>query len=327
MSTKAALCLRLRSVLRFAQLSLATGAIVLLAHPAAGQAASSSSDSAGFCSNSAQAARNSCSYEVQADFWLAAGICANQPNATRRRTCLDAAADEKTDASALCGEQFEARDEVCDDLGEAAYHPAINPGNFVPRVNNSYMPLKPGSTRIYRAETDEGIERVVATVSAKTEEILGVDCTVVRDRVTLDGVVIEDTLDWFAQDRNGNVWYFGEISQEFEDGRLVSLHGSWRAGVDGAKPGIVMKARPRVGDIYRQEFALGEAEDIAAVVSLAGRATVPAASCTNCLVTAEFTPLEPDVDERKYYKSGIGLILAVNRVTGERLELVSIQQN
>ena len=122
-------------------------------------------------------------------------------------------------------------------------------------------------------------------------------------------------------------WYFGEISWNSRDGRLVSLHGSWRAGVDGAKPGIVMKAQPRVADIYRQEFALAEAEDIAAVVSLAGHASVPAASCTNCLVTAEFTPLEPDVDERKYYKSGIGLILAVNRVTGERLELVSIQQN
>ena len=108
MSTKATLCLRLRSVLRFAQLSLATCAIVLLAQPAAGQAARSSSDSAGFCSNSTQAARNSCAYEVQADFWLAAGICANQPNATRRRTCLDAAANEKTEASALCGEQFEA---------------------------------------------------------------------------------------------------------------------------------------------------------------------------------------------------------------------------
>ncbi len=327
MSTTATLCLRLRSVLRFAQLSLATGAIVLLAHPAAGQAASSSPDSVGFCSNSAEAARNSCSYEVQADFWLAVGICTNQPNAARRRACLEAAGEERADARELCGDQFEARDEVCDALGEAAYHPAINPSNFVRRVTNRYMPLRPGSTHIYRAETDEGIERVVVTVSAQTEEILGVDCTVVRDTVTLDGVVIEDTIDWFAQDRNGNVWYFGEISQEFEDGRLVSLHGSWRAGVDGAKPGIVMKARPRVGDVYRQEFALGEAEDLARVVSVAGHATVPATSCSNCLVTAEFTPLEPEVDERKYYAPGIGLILAVNRVTGERLELVSIQQN
>ena len=159
----------------------------------------------------------------------------------------------------------------------------------------------------------------------ETETILGVECTVVRDTVTVDGELVEDTLDWFAQDRNGNVWYFGEISKSFEDGDLVSLDGSWRAGVDGAKPGIVMKAHPAVGDVYRQEFLLGVAEDYARVVSLSGDATVPAASCTNCLVTGDFVPLEPDADERKFYKRGVGLILEVDRTTGDRVELIEYQ--
>ena len=324
MLTMAAYRLRFR-ILQFAAQSLAAGAILVLAHPAPGQTANMSAAPGEFCSNSANAAENSCASGAQADYWLSVGICANLPNATRRQVCRAAAGRERADARVLCGDQFAARNEVCEALGEAFYHPAINPSNFVRRIDNRFMPLRPGAVRIYRADTDEGVERVVVTVSAETEEILGVPCTVVRDSVTLDGVVIEDTLDWFAQDRNGNVWYFGEISREFEDGRLVSLHGSWRAGVDGAVPGIVMKARPRVGDVYRQEYALREAEDLAKVVNLAGHATVPAASCTNCVVTAEFTPLEPEVDERKFYKPGVGLILAVNRVTGERLELVSRQ--
>jgi hypothetical protein len=144
--------------------------------------------------------------------------------------------------------------------------------------------------------------------------------------VTRDGELVEDTLDWYAQDRQGNVWYFGEIAQNFEEGRLANLDGSWRAGVDGALPGIVMKAAPRVGDVYRQEFALGEAEDFARVVSLSGRVTTPAASCTNCLVTGDFSTLEPDLNERKFYARGIGFIFERDQNTGETVELVEIRR-
>lgn len=279
-----------------------------------------------FCTNTTKAARISCHNDAQAEFWLAVGICQNIANASRRQACIDTAGEDRGEARDQCGEQFEARDDLCDELGEAAYAPAINPANFVTRIDNPFFPLTPGTTLIYQGQTDEGLERVVVTVTDETETILGVECTVVRDIASLDGEVIEDTVDWYAQDRHGNVWYFGESTHEVEDGRPVSVEGSFRAGEDGAQAGIVMKANPRVGDVYRQEFALGEAEDIGKVVSLTGQAGTPAASCTNCLVTADTTPIEPDADERKFYKRGVGVILEVNRVTGERLELIGIRR-
>jgi len=161
------------------------------------------------------------------------------------------------------------------------------------------------------------------TVTDEVKEILGVTCAVVHNLVKENGEVIEDTEDWYAQDIFGNVWYFGEIAQDFEDGELVSIDGSWKAGVDGAKAGIIMKAAPAVGDVYRQEFSLGNAEDLAEVLSLTGSEVVPAATCNgDCLVTRDFTPLQPDVSEHKYYKPGFGLILEVNPDTGDRVELV-----
>ena len=137
-----------------------------------------------------------------------------------------------------------------------------------------------------------------------TKVILGVTCIEVHDTVMVDGELTEDTLDWFAQDSAGNVWYFGENSKELEDGLVVSLEGSWMAGVDGAKPGIVMKASPAVGDFYRQEFSLENAEDLAEVVSLNESVTVPAGTFNNCLETEETSPLEPDALEHKFYSAG-----------------------
>ena len=282
-------------------------------------------DDEGACTETTQAAGKACLLGTQSDYWIAVGICNNKPNEAQRETCIDEAGDARREAVVLCGEQFEARDDLCDMLGEAPYAPRINPANFVARINNPFLPLRPGSRWVYRGDTEDGLERVVVSVLDETETILGVRCTVVRDTVTIDGELVEDTIDWYAQDRAGNVWYFGEISKSFEDGRLVSLDGSWRAGVDGAKPGIVMQAHPRVGQVYRQEFLLGVAEDYARVVTLAGNASVPAASCTDCLVTGDFVPLEPDADERKYYKRGVGFILEIDRTTGDRIELIQYQ--
>jgi hypothetical protein len=281
---------------------------------------------AGACSNTTEAADRSCRFQAQADYWLALGVCANMPAAGQGQACRARAERERDEALALCEEQAEARDDLCDLLGEQPYAPPIDPANFVARIDNPLLPLKPGSRWIYRGETEDGVEEVTVRVLEEREEILGVQCTAVRDTVTIGGELVEDTIDWFAQDRTGNVWYFGEISKSFEDGRLVSLEGSWRAGEDGAKPGIVMLANPHVGDVYRQEFLLGEAEDFAKVVSLSGNASVPAASCSNCLVTGDFVPLEPDADERKFYKRGIGLILEIDRTSGDRVELIAFQR-
>jgi hypothetical protein len=286
-------------------------------------AAPTNSRDGGACTRTTEDTGKSCVAEAQADFWIAEGICQNKTDPARRQQCFDNAEADRGDAVKLCGDQFEARDDICDAVGEAPYAPVINPADFVDSIDNPYMPLVPGTIFTYRQENDQGIERVVITVTDETEKILGIDCRVVRDVATLNGQIIEDTLDFYTQDKHGNVWYFGEISQQFEHGDLTSLEGSWRAGVDGAKPGIIMQAHPHVGQTYRQEFSLGNAEDMAKVLSLTGHATVPAASCTNCLVTKEFTPIEPDASERKFYKSGVGFILGVE--SGDRLELIRIE--
>ena len=192
-------------------------------------------------------------------------------------------------------------------------------------IDNPWLPLLPGTTRIYEKETDEGLERIEFIVTSQTKQILGVECTVVHDIVTLDGVVIEDTFDWLAQDQDGNVWYFGELSFDYEDGEFVGSSGSWLAGEDSAKPGIVMFAAPQVGDTYRQEFAIAEAEDAASIASLGESVCVPYGSFTNCLRTEEFTPISPEVLEYKYYAQGVGLVLEVDPESGERTELIAIE--
>ncbi len=210
----------------------------------------------------------------------------------------------------------------------AEYRPEIDPGDFVEGIDNQYMPLFPGDTFVYEGDTGEGLEHIEVEVTDEKREVMGVRCTVVLDTVTIDGEVVEVTHDWYAQDKEGNVWYFGEDSGEYEDGKLVSTAGSWEAGVDGAQPGIVMPAQPVVGEEYRQEYYEGEAEDMAEVVSLDETETVATGSYSGCLKTREWTPLEPGVTEFKYYAPGIGLILeTAGESESQRIELVEVSRN
>ena len=205
------------------------------------------------------------------------------------------------------------------------YDPVIDPENFVDGVDNPYFPLVPGTTFIYEGDTEEGTEHIEVVVTDDTKEVLGVDCVVVRDTVWVDGEMVEDTFDWFAQDTDGNVWYMGEDSKEYEDGEVVSADGSWEAGVDGAKPGVIMWADPQIGTSYRQEYYEGEAEDMAEVISLTESASVTYGSFENLLVIKEWNPLEPGVAENKYYAAGVGLVLEeVVEGGSERIELIDI---
>jgi hypothetical protein len=286
---------------------------------------------ADFCTQTAKAAFKACQHEVKDDFWISMGNCNNLSDPNIRAGCEALAVAVLGEDLQLCREQWEARLEVCKLLGEARYDPQIDPSNFVDPTQigntvlpNSYFPLIMGTTRTYSG----GGQITTVSVTKLTKTILGVTCVVVRDIVQENGQTIEDTEDWFAQDVQGNVWYFGEISQEFNNGELVSLEGSWKAGIDGAKPGIIMMSFPQVGNVYRQEFALGGAEDLAQVLSLTGSTTGPVASCNgNCLVTKDFTPIEPNAEENKYYAPGIGLILEIDLETGERMELIDIKTN
>ena len=192
------------------------------------------------------------------------------------------------------------------------YAPVICPGDFTAVVDNPYFSLKPGTTFIYEGEKEGAPARNEMYVSHRTKRILGVSCIVVRDLAFLDGVLEEKTLDWYAQDRWGNVCYFGEDSKELDQfGNVISTEGSWKAGVNGALPGIIMLAHPKVGVSYRQEYAPGVAEDIAKVLSLDKEASVPYGSFDDLLLTREWTPLDPGVVERKYYAPGVGFILGV----------------
>jgi hypothetical protein len=283
----------------------------------------------GSCTRTADAALRACQHEIEDNFWIAIGNCINLSDPGARTKCDSGAKVVLKEGEEECGAQSKARLQVCKALGEAPYDPPIDPSMFVDPaqigktvVPNPYFPLVRGRTWVYKGDT----ETTTVTVTEDTKMILGVTCAILHDVVEDNGEVIEDTKDKYAQDIDGNVWYFGEISQQFEDGELVSIEGSWTAGVDSAKAGIIMKAAPAVGDVYRQEFSLGNAEDIGEVLSLTGSATVPAAACNgNCLVTKDFTPLEPDVSEHKYYAPGVGLILEVDPGTGDREELVEIK--
>ncbi len=208
---------------------------------------------------------------------------------------------------------------------EPRYEVTVDPADFVSGIDNAYLPLVPGTTFVYQGTKDGRPETNRVYVSSETKVVMGVTCVVVKDTVLVDGQLEEATLDWYAQDTDGNVWYFGEDSREYQDGVVVSTAGSWEAGLDGALPGYAMLANPDVGHSYRQEYQRGVAEDKADVQSLAGSVTVPYGSFTGCLVTKEWTSLEPGVVEYKYYGAGVGMLKAVMVVGGDdRSELVSV---
>lgn len=277
------------------------------------------------CGITAQKLLQACTFETRDDAQIAAANCLNLADSQASEACLRAASEVRAEALEQCTEVRSARDEVCAKLGAGPYDPVIDPANFVAGIDNRYTPFPPGAFRVYEKQTPEGLERIRIDVLPDTRVIQGVTVTTVRDTVTLNGVLIEDTLDWLAQDIAGNVWYFGEIVQNYEDGMLANLDGSFEAGQDAAKPGFWIKAAPQVGDFYRQEWALSNAEDVVEVVSVDARDTnIPFSQNGSgpVLKTRDTTPLSPDAVEYKYYVPGIGFALEINPETGERLELV-----
>lgn len=205
----------------------------------------------------------------------------------------------------------------------------VDPANFTTRIDNPYWPMRQASRWIYRETDSEGArQRVVVTVTRRTKLIAnGVRARVVRDVVTEKGVPVEVTNDYYAQDRAGNIWYLGEATTEYENGKPTSTAGSFEAGVDGAQAGIIMPARPHVGQTYREEFYKGHAEDKARIVSLREQAEVPFGHFTHVLMTRNINPLEPKSVEFKFYARGVGPVLAVGVSGGsDREELVRFKK-
>jgi hypothetical protein len=202
----------------------------------------------------------------------------------------------------------------------------LDPADFVAGIDNRYWPMAEGSRWVYR-ETDGkgGVQKVVVTVTDGSKMIVGIHATVVHDVVTEDGEVVEDTYDWYAQDRWGNVWYLGEDTTEYDGGK-ASTAGSWEAGVNGAQAGVILPGEPDVGLAYRQEYYAGEAEDAGEILSLDEQAQVPFGTFDGVLMTKDWTPLEPKLVEHKFYAQGVGPVLALTVSGGsDREELVRFQ--
>ncbi len=291
----------------------------------------------GPCSSSAVALRRACAANVVDDGYASRAVCADIADDADRLACLADAAIADDENAEECGAVFEARLALCEAVGDAPHDPlfgALLAGNFVDPTligstvePNPFFPLVAGNRWTY-ASADE---LIVVEVLGATKLIDGITCVTVNDVVMADGEVVEDTDDWYAQDLDGNVYYCGEIAQNFElfDGddpatpELVDIEGSWKHGRDGAEAGLLLPFDPTPGATIRQEVFYGEAEDVIDIVSVTATESAPGGSCTDtCLQTRDYAPLDPEAEEHKFYLPGVGLIVEVDPATGERLELV-----
>jgi hypothetical protein len=298
-----------------------------------------------YCSATSTAAFRACESDVRAEYWTAIGTCTNVSDTAAHAQCMNAARTTRKENDGDCHDQQDARRQVCAALGEARYEPDFTPAafddDFTHLTNpNPYAPLGIGSQWTFLSATESD----TVEITAATKLIDGVRCIVSRDTVSVGGVVTEDTNDWFAEAKNGDVYYCGEETAEFETfagdvpmtTELTGIEGSFKAGRDGDKPGIFFRRTPTVGEVYRQEFALGTAEDIAEVLSTTYAfgadptldALVPPALAQlvcagDCIVTKETSPLDPGTIERKYYAPGIGVFLETDQDTGEVNRLVA----
>ena len=230
-----------------------------------------------------------CTCLVSAAVALAASGCGSGDDEARSET---AAQESKATVAAA--------------LPRGREHVSLEPGEFTTDIDNPYFPIAPGNRWVYREVEDGEVQRVEVTVTNRTRMVDGIEARVVHDRVSKGGETVEDTLDWYAQDREGNVWYLGESTAEYENGRVKTRAGSFEAGVGGAEAGVIMPAQPRPGMRYREELLAGEAEDRATITSVGRRVRVPFGSYERVVTTANTTPLEPNLRERKWYAPGIG---------------------
>lgn len=301
----------------------------------------------GACSRTAQLQLTACKHEVADDHLIGRARCVNAADADQRADCVADLQGGREEGYAECRAQRTARFLVCDAIGEDPYDPPFAPADFTtdfasPTVVNPYMPLVVGNHWEFAAPSAG--ETNTVDVLASTKQIAGVTCVVSRDLVSEDGAAKEFTDDWLAQAKSGDVVYCGEEVKDYAvfagdvppEPELVAIDGSFKVGRDGAKAGVLMLAAPIAGATYRQEYALGDAEDVATVRSTTygfGHdavldAHVPQALADHlcdddCLVIEESTPLEPDVRAVKYYAAGIGVFLEVELPGGEVNRLVA----
>jgi len=200
----------------------------------------------------------------------------------------------------------------------------LDPADFSTNIDNPYWPMRPGSHWVYREVENGEAQRVDVTVTNRTKTLHGIEARVVHDRVSQHGETVEDTYDWYAQDSAGNLWYLGEDTAEYENGKLKTKEGSWAYGVDGAQPGVVVPASPKQGMSYREEYYAGHAEDAAAVLNIGSQVQVPFGRFQDAMLTRNFSTIEPTVEEMKLYAKGVGPVMELLVSGGSgRTELLS----
>lgn len=208
-------------------------------------------------------------------------------------------------------------------IEDTSYNPNIVASDFndPTKLTNPFFTFEEGKKYIYEGQTEDGFERIEIYLTNKSKTVLGIACAVVNDKVWIDGKLVEDTDDWFAQDNNGTVWYMGEYVTDYNpDGSIKDHDGAWESGVDGAKPGIQMLAEPMVGMKYRQEYYFDEAEDEAEIIQTGQTILTALDTYSNCIIIREWTDLEPGDIGQKVYAPGIGMIK-----DGNNIELVKIE--
>lgn len=296
------------------------------------------------CSTTAQLQHAACLAEVSDDYYLARAKCLNVTNGLAQEECFDEVQEARSETFELCGDQREARKDFCEEIGEAAYEPDMSPALFQdprnPATTNPYFPLEVGDFWVFEDEE----ERIEIEVLDETKRAHEIDCIVVNDRVLVEGKLVEDTDDWFGIRTNGSIEYCGEAVQDFEffpgddpeEAQLVSIDGSFKTGLEGAKSGTAFLGTPIVGQSYRQEWDAGNAEDTGRVLSISyayGQSAtldefVPQALATlmcdaaDCVVIQDGSTLDPDAFERKYYARGVGKFLEVKPNRGVAIPLI-----
>jgi hypothetical protein len=288
-------------------------------------------DKAPVCTQTSQIALKACNSGERESYLLSIGTCYNFLNENKKEDCLRASKRNLDDRIKLCNEQFNARNEVCRELGGGAYNPQIIHLDFVKPfksvLGNQYFPLKPGTLLTYRkvsADGNESILRDYFYVTNSEKNILGVTCRGVwATTKTKEGELKSSTLRWYAQDKENNVWSFGEVAQQFDQGLLIGARGSWNAGLNEAMPGIGMYAdfKGHAGKAFRQQFILGKVENVTRIIGtvdklplLKKNSKLPKAVHGPYLHVQEFSPLSPEsltIPINKFYALGVGLVLTV----------------
>jgi hypothetical protein len=300
---------------------------------------------ANHCLATADALFRACGFEVQDDVWVATAKCLNLEDAQERAECNTETAAERRHGERECRAQRSWRSQACGALGPSRYDPDFDPELFDTDFAhlthpNPYFPLTIGNTWGYRSAHETNVLEVLN----EFKRIDGVRCVVVRDQVFRDGRLKEDTDDWYAQAKNGDVWYCGEEVKDYQSfngdvpklPELVSIDGSFKAGREGDKPGIIFLIAPHPGDAYTEEFSPGNAEDVTEILSttydfgqdpeldeLVPRALADALCAGDCVVTKNYSLLEPGIFARKYYAPGIGVFLEVEPDIGEVVRLTT----